>query len=136
MSEENLKRYGIIQNILQDDWKNILSCSSSNLEITGLEELLDNKKLHTVKTESIKRYTSHFFSESEQARILNLKTRIGKKLYYQAFIDRQNSITRELAELKYTRSALQAEKESLKSEITTLKSSVRSLEGEECTPAC
>ena len=133
MSEENLKRYGIIQNILQDDWKNILSCSSSNLE---MEELLDNKKLHTVKTESIKRYTSHFFSESEQARILNLKTRIGKKLYYQAFIDRQNSITRELAELKYTRNALQAEKESLKSEITTLKSSVRSLEGEECIPAC
>ena len=131
MSEENLKRLGIIQNILHDDWKKILTSSSRSWEVWSLEELLDSRKLHAVKTESIKRYTSHFFSESEQARILNMKTRIGKRVYYQAFIDRQNTITKELSELVDIRDALLEEKDRLKSEIRNLKSSFRSIEDQE-----
>ena len=129
MSEQNLKRFGIIQNILQDDWKKILANSKYNWKLFSLEELLDNKKLHAVKTESIKRHTSLFFSESEQARILNMKTRIGKRIYYQAFKDR----CQELSKLKRIRSALLEEKAGLKSEIRDLESSVRSLEGERLT---
>ena len=117
MTESNLKRFEFIKDILRDDWENVLK---SELFDVSIEDMLDNKKLHLETTESIKKQTSHFFSESEQARILNYKTKIGKKIYYNTFQEKQNRTEKEVSKLKRTRDALRKEKDSLMIDISKL----------------
>ena len=112
MSESKLKRFEYIRNILRDDWETIIESETFNC----LEAVLDNKKLHTETTENIKKHTSHFFSDSEQARILNYKSKIGKQIYYGAY--------REVSKLKKTRDELKKEKIDLKIEISMLESDI------------
>ena len=121
MSEFNLKKFEFIKNILRDDWENVVK---SEIFDISLEDMLDNKKLHSETTENIKKTTSHFFSESEQARILNYKTKIGKNIYHDVFKEKQNKIEREVSKLKRIRDALKKERDSLKFEISRLESDV------------
>ena len=117
MCELTHERFMCIENILQNDWRQLRSKG-----VTSLEALLDQQKVHNTSTEKIKRATS-LLSKSEESRILNFKTKTSKQIAYNKYRQREKYFELELQALRSKRQDLLREKQALQSEISQLKSS-------------